>query len=71
MQCGPQKAVACGGGKAVGGGGAKRFQEGKRVQRPANDIGIAGADEGSDGKGVVYRFHGLQEAYDRVDQRNF
>ena len=50
------------GGKAVGGGGARRFQEGKRVQRPANDIGIAGADEGSDRKGDVCQFHRLQES---------
>ena len=71
MQCGPQKAVACGGGKAVGGGGARRFQEGKRVQRPANDIGIAGADEGSDGKGDVCWFIDFKKAYDRVDRGEF
>ena len=32
------------------------------MQRLANDIGIAGADEGSDGKGDVCPFHRLQES---------
>ena len=48
--------------KAGGGGGARRFQEGKRVHRPAKDIGIAGADVGSDRKGDVCQFHRLQES---------
>ena len=68
MQCGPQKAVAYGGGKAVGGGGARRFQEGKGVQTPANDLGIAGADEGSDGKRDFASFIDFKKAYDRVDR---
>ena len=33
------------------------------MQRPANDIGIAGADEGSDGiEGDICQFHRLQES---------
>ena len=40
--------------------GARKFQEEKRMQRPANAIGIAGADEGSDGKRDVCQLHRLQ-----------
>ena len=40
-------------------GGARRFQEGKSFQRPINDIGIAGAVEGSVTEGDVCQFHRL------------
>ena len=45
--------------KAVGGREARRYQERKRVQRPTNDIGIAGAVESSVRKGDVCQFHRL------------
>ena len=36
-----------------------RFQEGKRVQKPTSDIGIAGVVEGSVRKGDVCQHHRL------------
>ncbi len=50
------------------GGGARRFQEGKGVQRPANDIGIAGAKTVT-GRVMFASFTDFKEAYDRVDRR--
>ena len=63
-----QKAVACGEGKEVGGGGARRFREGKRVQRPANDIGIVGKMKAVMGRGMFASFVDFKKAYHRVDQ---
>ena len=49
-------------------GGARRFQEGKSMQRPINDIGIVGQLKAVLERGMFVSFIDFKKAYDRVDQ---